>query len=263
MSELSAIDRAKRAAGRHAAGLVEDGMRVGLGTGSTAKWLIERLGERVRDEGMGIRAVPTSTATATLAEAQGIELSDLNDLGRLDLTIDGADELDARLSLIKGGGGALLREKIVAAASDRMVVIADAAKHVATLGAFPLPVELIPFGWRSAHRLIEDLLADSDVMASAGTLRMDGDAPFLTDEGNVILDLALRRIGDPARLEAALNRIPGVVENGIFTGLADIAILGHTDGSVEVLDPATGTARREAPADAGQDGAAEENVFRA
>ena len=255
MDDLSAMDRAKRAAGRRAAAMVEDGMRVGLGTGSTARWLVEALGERSREEGLSIRAVPTSTATARLAEKEGIALSDLNDLGGLDIAIDGADELDRRLSLVKGGGGALLREKIVAAAADRMVVIADAAKHVATLGAFPLPVEVIPFGWRSAQRRIEDLLAESDVLGTGMSLRTDGDAPYRTDEGNHILDLALKRIGDPERLDAALNRIPGVVENGLFVGLADLAILGLPDGSVETFEPGGEPVREAGP---GRDG---DNIF--
>ena len=255
MVDLSAIDLAKRAAGRRAADMVEDGMRVGLGTGSTARWLVERLGERIRDEGLSVRAVPTSTATARLAEQSGVALSDLHELGRLDLTIDGADELDERLRLIKGGGGALLREKIVAAASDRMVVIADAAKRVAALGAFALPVEVIPFGRRSTERQIEDLLSRSDVLGTAMALRRDGDGAYLTDEGNHILDLSLRRIGDPERLSAALNAIPGVVENGLFLGLADIAILGLPDGSVEMLEPGGGLLRE------GADQDEVENVF--
>ena len=256
MNEMTAMDRAKRAAGRAGADMVEEGMRVGLGTGSTARWLVERLGERVRDEGLSIRAVPTSTATARLAEREGIALSDLNDLERLDLTIDGADELDGRLSLIKGGGGALLREKIVAAASDRMVVVADAAKRVATLGAFTLPVEVVPFGWRSARRQIEDLLGASDVLGTGMELRMDGDEPFRTDEGNHIIDLALKRIGAPDRLSAALNRIPGVVENGLFVGLADLAVLGLPDGTVETIRPGVEPRRGPGPEDE------EENLFR-
>ena len=258
MDDLSAMDRAKRAAGRRAAAMVEDGMRVGLGTGSTARWLVERLGERVREEGLSISAVPTSSATARLAEEAGIALADLNDLGGLDIAIDGADELDGRLSLVKGGGGALLREKIVAAAADRMVVIADAAKRVASLGAFPLPVEVIPFGRRTAQDQIEDLLAESDVLGTGISLRMEGGAPYRTDEGNHILDLALKRIGNPERLDAALNRIPGVVENGLFVGLAELAILGFPDGSVEMVLPGS-EPRREAAEDEGEDA---ENIFR-
>ena len=257
MDELSAMDRAKRAAGRRGAMLVEDGMRVGLGTGSTARWLVEALGERVREEGLSIRAVPTSTATARLAEAQGIALADLNELGGLDIAVDGADELDGRLSLVKGGGGALLREKIVAAAADRMVVIADAAKRVASLGAFPLPVEVVPFGWHAARDQIEDILGGSDVLGIGISLRMDGDAPYRTDEGNHILDLALRCIAHPDRLDVALNRIPGVVENGLFVGLADQAILGFPDGSVEIVEPGAPSRREAASAEDG------DNIFRA
>jgi len=231
---LSPTDQAKRAAARAAAGFVEPGMRVGLGTGSTAAFLVRRLGERVREEGLAIRAVPTSEATARLAREEGIEVVDLGDVGWLDLTIDGADEVDGELSLIKGGGGALLREKIVACASDRMVVIADGAKAVGTLGAFPLPVEVIPFGWEATKRLIEELLAGVDVGGREAVLRMRGDAPFATDEGNRILDLRLQRIGDARNLSLLLNQIPGVVENGLFLDICDTLVLGQSDGEVEV-----------------------------
>ena len=229
---LSPADTAKDAAARHAAALVETGMRVGLGTGSTAFWLVRRLGERVRDEGLRITAVPTSSRTAEQARSEGIAVVTLGEAGWLDLTIDGADEIDGEMALVKGGGGALLHEKIVAAASDRMVVIADASKEVATLGAFPLPVEVIPFGWEATRTLIARALAPLDVEGREVRLRMAGDAPFRTDEGNVILDLALGQIGDPEALSDRLNRVPGVVENGLFLGLCDSAVIGRTDGSV-------------------------------
>ena len=240
---LSPIDAAKRAAAHRAAEFVEDGMRVGLGTGSTAAFLVRRLGERVRDEGLRIRAVPTSEATARLARAEGIEVVELGEAGWLDLTVDGADEVDGELSLIKGGGGALLREKIVACASDRMVVIADGAKVVETLGAFPLPVEVIPFGWEATRRLVEELLEGLDVGGRDAVLRMRGDAPFATDEGNRILDLRLGRIGDARQLALALNQIPGVVENGLFLDICDTLVLGYEDGRAEVrnLSGAAGT----------------------
>ncbi|EYD72129.1 Ribose 5-phosphate isomerase A [Rubellimicrobium mesophilum DSM 19309] len=236
MSDLSPADVAKRAAALRAAEFVEDGMRVGLGTGSTAAFLVRRLGERVRDEGLRLRCVPTSEATARLADEVGIEVVALDEVGWLDLTIDGADEADGELSLIKGGGGALLREKIVACASDRVVIIADGAKDVAALGAFPLPVEVIPFGWQATKRLIEEMLVGLDVGGREVVLRERGGAPFVTDEGNRILDLRLQRIGDARGLALRLNQIPGVVENGLFIDIADTLVLGFEDGRVEVRD---------------------------
>lgn len=223
---VAAADRAKRAAAEAAVALVEPGMRVGLGTGSTAAWMVRLLAERVR-QGLEIVAVPTSEATAALARDLGIRLAELDELGALDLTIDGADEIGPGLALIKGGGGALLREKIVAAASARMVVIADAAKLVSTLGAFPLPVEVVPFGLAATARAVER------VAGVAPRLRMAGEAAFVTDEGNRILDLALGAIADPPALDAALNAVPGVVETGLFCGIADLAFIGHGDGEVE------------------------------
>lgn len=238
----SAADRAKDAAAARAVALVADGMRLGIGTGSTADWMTRRLGQRVRTEGLRVTGVPTSTRTARLAADCGIPLATLEEAGWLDLTIDGADEFDGALNLVKGGGGALLHEKIVAAASDRMVVIADAGKRVARLGAFPLPVEVIPFGWQSTRRLIERLLAAEGLAASIA-LREAGGAPYATDEGNRILDLSLGAIPDAPRLAAALNRIPGVVENGLFTGLCTAVILGHEDGRTEAIGPAADLAR--------------------
>ena len=235
MSDLSPQDRAKRAAGVRAAEFVETGMRVGLGTGSTAAFLLRRLGERVRGEGLRIRGVPTSEATARIAREEGIEVVALDEAGWLDLTIDGADEVDGAFRLIKGGGGALLREKIVATASDRMVVIADAGKRVDALGAFPLPVEVIPFGWRTTERLIGECLGRLGLEGREAALRRTGDRPFVTDQGNHILDLGLGRIGDPEGLSAALNGIPGVVENGLFLGLCDALVVGREDGTAEVV----------------------------
>ncbi len=239
--ELSPTDTAKYAASRRAVGFVEDGMRVGLGTGSTAAFMVRCLGARVRDEGLKIRGVPTSSRTAALAREVGIEVVSLDDAGWLDLTIDGADEVDANLTLIKGGGGAHLQEKVVASASDHMIVITDAAKQVATLGAFPLPVEVLGFGLRSTQKLIAATLADMDVLGHEITLRMAGDAPYITDEGNHILDLHLQRIGDPARLSGALNQIAGVVENGLFIDICDRVIIGHEDGRVITRDIKQGT----------------------
>lgn len=243
--ELSPIDRAKFLAGKRGAAFVETGMRVGLGTGSTAAWMIRCLGERVREEGLRITGVPTSERTEVLARAAGIPLATLDEAKWLDLTIDGADEFDADLCLIKGGGGALLREKIVATASDQMIVIADAAKEVATLGAFPLPVEVIPFGWRTTQALIEEALINVDVMGRTVTPRMAGDVPFVTDEGNFILDLDLRRIGNPRQLSLMLNQIPGVVENGLFIDICDVVVIGHADDRVEVRDLNAGSSTQE------------------
>lgn len=255
--ELSPIDKAKFVAAKRAAEFVEDGMRVGLGTGSTAAWLVRCLGEKVREEGLKFHGVPTSTRTAELAREVGIEVITLEEARWLDLTIDGADEFDGELSLIKGGGGALLQEKIVATASDQMVVIADAAKEVGTLGAFPLPVEVIPFGWTASQALIEEALVSMDVMGRQITLRMDGDAAYRTDEGNFILDLHLTRIGNPRQLALILNQIPGVVENGLFIDICDQVVIGYGDGRVEVRDINAGTTSEEQIALAEND-----NLFR-
>jgi len=238
---LSPIDKAKYAAARRAASFVEAGMSVGLGTGSTAAWLVRCLGERVRDEGLAFRGVPTSARTAQLAREVGITVVGLDQARWLDITIDGADEVDGALNLIKGGGGALLQEKIVATASDRMIVIADGAKKVETLGAFPLPVEVIPFGLQATRALIEEMLVGLDVLGRTTTLRMNGDMPYVTDEGHHLLDLHLNRIGNPRQLGLVLNQIPGVVENGLFIDICDVLVTGLADGRVEVRDLASGT----------------------
>jgi ribose 5-phosphate isomerase A len=243
--QLAPADAAKYAAARRAAAFVENGMRVGLGTGSTAVWLVRLLGERVAREGLRITGVPTSTRTAELARAVGVPLTTLDDTGRLDLTIDGADEIDRSLTLIKGGGGALLREKIVAAASDRMVVIADRGKEVETLGAFPLPVEAVPFGLGATTELVARALAAADVDGREAILRMEGGTPFVTDEGNRILDLHLGRIGDAPGLARALNAIPGVVETGLFVGICDTVVIGESEGRVEVRRRGAGGSERD------------------
>lgn len=235
-ADLSPIDIAKFAAAKRASGFVEDGMRVGLGTGSTAAWLVKCLGERVQDEGLAITAVATSSQTAKQAEEVGIRVSSLNEVKWLDLTIDGADEYDDELNLIKGGGGALLQEKIVATASDRMIVIADSTKKVATLGAFPLPVEVLAFGMPTTQLLLEEMLNGLDVMGNRATPRMVDDDLFVTDEGNHILDLHLGRIGNARQLALILNQVPGVVENGLFIDICDVIVTGHGDGTVETRD---------------------------
>ncbi|UWQ06969.1 ribose-5-phosphate isomerase RpiA [Aliiroseovarius crassostreae] len=239
--ELSPIDTAKFVAAKRAVEFVEDGMRVGLGTGSTAAWMVRCLGELVREEGLRVTGVPTSVRTAELARAQGIPVAGLDEVKWLDLTIDGTDEFDADLCLIKGGGGAHLLEKIVATASDRMVVIADPSKSVEQLGAFPLPLEVVPFGWQTSKNLVEEMLISMDVLGQTTTLRMNGDQPFISDEGNYILDLHLKRIGDPRKLSMVLNQIPGVVENGLFIDICDVVVVGHGDGRVEVIDINEGT----------------------
>ena len=240
-AELSPIDKAKFVAAKRAVAFVESGMKVGLGTGSTAAWMVRCLGERVREEGLKIVGVPTSTRTAMLAQQCGIRVTSLDDAKWLDLTIDGADEFDQNLALIKGGGAALLQEKIVATASDQMIVIADAAKEVQQLGAFPLPIEIIPFGWQTTKALVEETLVALDVMSREVSLRMNGDRPLLTDESNYILDLHLKRIGNPRQMAMVLNQIPGVVENGLFIDICDIVVIGHGDGRVTVRDINSGS----------------------
>jgi ribose 5-phosphate isomerase A len=246
--DLSPIETAKFVAARHAVGFVQPGMRVGLGTGSTAAWMVRCLADRVKSEGLRVTGVPTSRRTADLAADLGLPVTTLDEAKWLDLTIDGADEFDADLNLIKGAGAALLREKIVAMASDRMIVIADASKEVAQLGAFPLPVEVIPFGWQATKHLVEEMLAAMDVLGHDCRLRLAGDRPLLTDESNYILDLHLNRIGNARQLAMVLNQIPGVVENGLFIDICDTVIIGHGDGRVMVRDNA-GTLQVEAPAD--------------
>lgn len=235
--ELSAQDRAKYAAAHAALDELRNGMRVGLGTGSTAAWFVRLLADKIRLEGLQVTGVPTSLATGQAAEKLGIPLSTLDDTGWLDLTVDGADEIDPDLTLIKGAGGALLQEKIVAAASERMVVIADEGKAVSQLGAFPLSIEIIPFGWETTKLVVEEALQSSDVGGHKTALRLYNDEPFMTDEGHFIFDLHCERIGRPAELAVMLNMIPGVVETGLFIDIADVAFIGSADGSVRRMDP--------------------------
>jgi ribose 5-phosphate isomerase A len=218
---------AKRAAGRAAADLVEDGMTVGLGTGSTAMFVLERLHERCA-HGLRIRGVPTSRATGEAARSLGVPLIGLEDVDRLDLAIDGADEVDPRKNLIKGGGGALLREKIVAAASAELVVVVDRSKLVERLGAFRVPVEVLPFGRRQAERALARL-------GAVVSLRRTPGGPFETDQGNHIVDCDFGLIADPEKLERNIDAIPGVVESGLFIGLAGRVFVGDRDGSVTRL----------------------------
>src|SRR5271157_3272710 len=217
-----ANEEEKEAAGRAAARLVRDGDIVGLGTGSTAYFAVIALGERVK-AGLKIVGIPTSLQTADLARAVDIPLTTLDEHPEIDITIDGADEVDPKLSLIKGGGGALLREKVVASVSKKMVVVADSSKVVPVLGKFPLPVEIISFARTVVENKIVALGASPKLRA-----RADG-SPFITDNGNQILDCSFGKIADPAALALALSNIPGIVEHGLFIGLATIALVGRGD----------------------------------
>jgi ribose 5-phosphate isomerase A len=219
-------------AARAALGHVTDGMKLGIGTGSTAEEFVRLLAEKVA-AGMSITGVPTSERTATLCGELGITLSTLEETPELDLTIDGADEIDPALSLIKGGGGALLREKIVAAASASMIVIADRSKLVDALGAFPLPIEVNKFGLKATAIAIAKS-ANRLGLSGALTLRMTDGAPFVTDGGHLILDASFSRIPDTRALSQALHAIPGVVEHGLFLGMATAAIVAGTNG-IETL----------------------------
>jgi ribose 5-phosphate isomerase A len=228
------MDDLKRQAAARALDEVRDGMRLGLGTGSTAKHFVELLGERVRG-GLKVVGVPTSEVTKADALRCGVPLTTLDEIDRLDLTVDGADEVDCALDLIKGGGGALLREKIVAAASDRMIVIADESKWVPTLGGFPLPIEVVPFGLAATRRAIAQACADSGVSGEM-VLRASRDGHvFVTDGGHWIVDVHLTRIQDARRLAGLLSITPGVVEHGLFVGLAKTAILAGAQG-IRVVD---------------------------
>jgi ribose 5-phosphate isomerase A len=226
----------KQQAAERAVDLVEDGMTLGLGTGSTAARFIDLVGKRAR-QGLRVTCVPTSEASRAQAERLGLALVTLDQQPYLDLTVDGADELDDELRLIKGGGGALLREKIVATASERMVVIADHSKRVAVLGAFPLPVEVVRFGVAATRNMIEILASDAGCTGEIA-MRLDAQGqPFVSDGGNFILDCAFGRIEEPEALDEALKLVPGVVESGLFLGIADAAILAGPDG-VAVLERA-------------------------
>ncbi|MCC6967201.1 MAG: ribose-5-phosphate isomerase RpiA [Nitrospira sp.] len=219
------LDSEKRQAALKATEFVHDGMVVGLGTGTTSKHLILALGERVR-AGLTIQAVPTSHDTATLAKQSGIPLIESDNAWMIDVAIDGADQVDPALNLVKGGGGALLKEKIVAAAAKRFIVMVDHTKLVPALGgSFPLPIEVVPFGWGSTARHIEA------VSGGRAVLRQRNGDVFQTEAGHVILDLHMPHIGDPAALEIELNQIPGIVETGLFIGRTSILIVGRGQGT--------------------------------
>lgn len=220
---------AKRAAAYAAADLVQDGMTIGLGSGSTFAFVIERLAARRRDQGLKVRGVPTSRTTAELAQQAGVPLLTLDEVERLDLAIDGADEVDPQKNLIKGGGGAHVRERIVAAAAKEMVVIVDESKLVPVLGkAFLLPVEVLQFGWRQAERLV------AATGCKPQRRERDG-APFVTDNGNFVLDCKYDGIADPAFLASVLDGLVGVVDHGLFVGMAGRVVVADATGKVRIL----------------------------
>lgn len=225
-------DDLKRRAAEAAFAYVEDGMRLGLGTGSTAAHFVRLLGECVR-RGLRVVGVPTSEATARLAREVGVPLTTLDETPELDLDVDGADEIGPGLALIKGGGGALLREKIVAAASKRMIVIADATKHVAVLGAFPLPIEVVPFGITATGRAIRGVAGGLGLTVDLKQ-REGAAGPYVTDGGHRILDASFGRIPNPEALANGLANIPGIVEHGLFLGLAERALIASAEGVLDI-----------------------------
>lgn len=226
---MSSADDQKRLSGEAAAELVENGMVVGLGTGSTAAWFVKALAARGLSD---IRGVPTSEATANLARELGLPLAALDDVKTIDLTVDGADEIGPGLSLIKGGGAALLREKLVWEASTRCVVIADAAKKVEVLGKFPLPIEVVRFGHVHTGRRLADIAAEFDLPPPR--LRQADRGMVVTDGGNLIYDMASGRIDEPAALATALKSVTGVVDHGLFLDLADEALVGTDQGVIHL-----------------------------
>jgi ribose 5-phosphate isomerase A len=227
-TKLQGDDAARLRAAEAAVAEVRPGMKLGLGSGRTAEQFLRLLGERVR-AGLDVVGVPTSERTAKLARELGIRLVTLDDEPELDLDVDGADEVDPALRLIKGGGGALLREKVVAAASKRMLVVVDQSKLVETLGAFPLPIEVVPFGIEATRHAIERAMRGLG-LAGEMRLRRTGGDPFVTDGGHYILDASFGRLPDPEALARALEATPGVVDHGLFLGLASAAIIGRSDG---------------------------------
>jgi ribose 5-phosphate isomerase A len=215
----------KKLVGVYAAQFVQQDAVIGLGTGTTVYWLLQELGNRVK-QGLRFTAVPTSTQTLTIGTSLGIQFKELNDIEELSITIDGADEADPQLQLIKGGGGALLQEKMVAAATKKLIIIADHTKVVGQLGKFPLPVEVIPFGWKHVQKHIAKLGCEKIV------LRAKGNETYITDNHNYILDCWFGQIENPAALNTALHAIPGVVETGLFINMAAEVIAGYPDGRI-------------------------------
>jgi ribose 5-phosphate isomerase A len=217
----------KKLAAEKAVQFIKDGMIVGLGTGSTTYWAIQRIGERVQ-EGLMIKAVASSKSSEALASQLGIPLAAFSEINGIDVTIDGADEADQEFNLIKGGGGALLREKILAANSDKFIVIIDESKSVTKLGKFPLPVEIVPFASELTIRKLE-------LLHCQPTIRLKGDKPFITDNGNIIVDCHFNEIISPAALHEEINSIPGVVDNGLFIKMTSTIIIGNENGTTRLL----------------------------
>jgi ribose 5-phosphate isomerase A len=224
----------KEQSGLAAIEYVKDGMKVGLGTGSTAAHFVKAIADKVK-AGMKLTLVSTSVQTTNLATSLGLTILDINDVGSLDLCVDGADEIGPGLALIKGGGGALLREKLIWEQARTCIVIADAAKHVKTLGAFALPIEVEPFAYKGTVNRICDVLAEFEIQ-KVPTLRKKDGQPFITDGANLIFDVSCGQISDPTGLAAALKATTGVVDHGLFLDLAEFALLGTDDG-VKVLEP--------------------------
>ena len=221
---------AKQLAAEKAISFLDNGMTIGLGTGSTAYWAIEKIGEKVKKEGWNIKAIATSIVSEEPARGLGIPIFDFSSISTIDVTIDGADEVDPKLQLIKGGGGALLREKIVATNSKQMIVVADESKWVETLGKFPLPVEVVHFGWeRTFYKL--------QMLGCEAKRRMKGTDPYITDNGNYIVDCAFGEIKDPPLLQELVNAITGVVDNGLFIHIASKLVLGFNNGETRVISP--------------------------
>ena len=227
-------DEQKQAVGEAALQYVKDGMKVGLGTGSTAAWFVKAIAREVK-AGRKLTLVSTSVQTTQLAESLGLTIRDINDIGQLDLCVDGADEIGDGLALIKGGGGALLREKLIWEQARTCVVIADAAKHVVTLGKFPLPIEVEPFAYKGTVNRICDVLLEYEIEKVPVQRKRDGQ-PFITDGGNLIFDVACGAIHDPAGLAHELKSLTGVVDHGLFLDLAEVALLG-TDTGVRTVYP--------------------------
>ncbi len=227
-------DEQKQAVGEAALQYVKDGMKVGLGTGSTAAYFVKAIAREVK-AGRKLTLVSTSVQTTQLAQSLGLTIHDINDVGTLDVCVDGADEIGEGLALIKGGGGALLREKLIWEQAKTCVVIADAGKHVATLGKFPLPVEVEPFAYKGTVNRIGDVLQEFDIAMMPVMRKRDG-KPFLTDGGNLIFDIACGRIEEPAALANALKSLTGVVDHGFFLDLAEVALLG-TEAGVKTIYP--------------------------
>jgi ribose 5-phosphate isomerase A len=235
MQATSAQDEAKKAAAAKAIEtFLKDGMTVGLGSGTTSRWFVRILGERVTS-GLRVTGVPSSKSTGHLAQEVGVPLADLNDATQLDLTIDGADEIDSKGRMIKGGGANLLWEKIVACASRRMVAIVDESKVVEQLGRFPLPIEVVPFGWRSTEEHLRNLFRDEGFTDVLIEVRGGLQNPLITDSGHYLLDCHLRAIPNPESLGSKLNLIPGVVEHGLFINISTDAVIGHANGNAEVV----------------------------